>query len=59
MAVQARIQSLQQRHQQLELELDDMLKSPASRHEHIAELKRQKLLLKDEISQLETDRSLH
>ena len=59
MAVQARIQSLQQRHQQLEQELVDMLKSPASRHEQIAELKRQKLQLKDEITQLETDRSLH
>lgn len=59
MAVQARIQSLQQRHQQLEEQLDDMLKSPATRHEQIAALKRQKLQLKDEIMQLETDRSLH
>ena len=59
MAVQARIQSLQQRHQQLEEELVDMLKSPASRNEQIAELKRQKLQLKDTISRLETDKSLH
>jgi len=59
MALEARINTLQQRHQRLECELVEMLKSPATSNETIADLKRQKLQLKDQIAVLEADPPLH
>lgn len=59
MAVQARIHSLQQRHQQLENELDALMRSPSTRDEEIAELKRQKLQVKDTIAVLKKAESVH
>ena len=53
MSVQAHLGELQAKHQALEAELVDAINHPASSDAEIAELKRKKLRLKDEISRLE------
>lgn len=53
MSVQAHLGELQAKHQALEAELADAINHPASSDAEIAELKRKKLRLKDEISRLE------
>lgn len=54
MSVDERIQSLKLRHSQLENELDQENHRPHPDDLHIAEIKRQKLKLKDEIASLST-----
>lgn len=52
MSVEERIQSLKLRHTQLENELEQETHRPLPDDLHIAEIKRQKLRLKDEIADL-------
>lgn len=53
MTVQAHLSELASKHRTLEAELADALAHPASTDAEIAELKRKKLRIKDEISKLE------
>ena len=53
MSVQAHLGELAAKHRALEAELEECLAHPASTDAEIAELKRKKLRIKDEISKLE------
>lgn len=53
MSLQAHLGELNAKHKALEAELADAMNHPASSDAEIAELKRKKLKLKDEISRLE------
>lgn len=59
MSVESHINQLEQRHQSLKARLNEISTSPSTDHSEVAELKRQKLWLKDEISRLQSDGSLH
>ena len=59
MSIQAHLAELERRHQALEQELDDALAHPSTDDLKIAELKRRKLLVKDEIERLKQDVSVH
>ncbi|MBC2772295.1 MAG: DUF465 domain-containing protein [Rhizobium sp.] len=52
MTIQAHLESLQKKHGALEEQLHDALASPSVDDRHIAELKRLKLRLKDEMERL-------
>lgn len=52
MSVQAHLGELAAKHKALEAELEDVMSHPASTDAEIAELKRKKLRIKDEISKL-------
>ena len=52
MSIQAHLAELEKRHQALEQELHDCLTHPATDDLTIAELKRRKLLVKDQITRL-------
>ena len=53
MSLQAHLSELAAKHKSLETELADALAHPATSDAEIAELKRKKLRIKDEITQLE------
>ena len=53
MTLQAHLSELAAKHKALETELADALAHPASSDAEIAELKRKKLRIKDEITELE------
>lgn len=53
MSLQAHLGELHAKHRALEAELADAMNHPASSDAEIAELKRKKLKIKDEISRLE------
>jgi len=53
MGLEAHLGELHAKHQALEVELAEALNHPASTDAEIAELKRKKLRLKDEITRLE------
>jgi hypothetical protein len=55
---QSRIEQLQKKHGELERQIHEELKHPSADDLKIAEMKRQKLQIKDEIMQLQT-RQLH
>ncbi|TDH35875.1 DUF465 domain-containing protein [Pseudohoeflea suaedae] len=55
MSVQAHLESLEKKHGQLEEELRNELGSPSAADGAIAELKRRKLRLKDEIVRLKDE----
>lgn len=55
MTVTAHIQALKQKHANLETELNAQSSRPLPDPEAIADLKRQKLAIKDEIVKLSTD----
>ncbi|WP_337270044.1 YdcH family protein [Oryzifoliimicrobium ureilyticus] len=57
MTVQAHLESLEKKHVALEEELHAMMASPSVRDNEIAECKRRKLRIKDEIERLRT--SIH
>ena len=59
MSMQAHLAELEKRHQALENELNDALAHPATDDLTIAELKRRKLVVKDEITRLRQDASVH
>jgi len=52
MSMQAHVTELERRHQALDKEIRDETSRPASNETRIADLKRRKLLLKDEITRL-------
>jgi len=54
MSLQAHLSELAAKHKSLESELADALSHPASSDQEIAELKRRKLRIKDEISRIES-----
>jgi hypothetical protein len=59
MSIQAHLAELERRHQALEQEIDDALAHPARDDLKIVELKRRKLLVKDEIARLQVDTAVH
>lgn len=59
MSVESHINQLETRHQSLKNRLNEISASPSIDQSEIAELKRQKLWLKDEISRLQSDGPMH
>jgi hypothetical protein len=59
MAMQTHLAELERRHQALEEQIDDAMAHPSSDRLKIAELKRRKLLVKDEIARLRQYASVH
>ena len=59
MSMQAHLAELERRHQSLEQELTDALSHPSVDDLRIAELKRRKLQVKDEIARLRQEVSVH
>ena len=60
MTIQAHLSELERKHQALEEEIADAMNHPSSDDLKILELKRRKLLVKDEIERLRHERvSLH
>jgi hypothetical protein len=59
MSIQAHLAELEKRHQALEDELNEALAHPSTDDLRIAELKRRKLQVKDEIARLRQDTSVH
>ncbi len=55
MALDAHIQSLEQKHQQLKEKLAEMTASPSTSSLDVSKVKRQKLLIKDEIQRLRAE----
>ncbi len=59
MAIESHLAELEKRHQSLEQELAEALTHPSIDDLHIAELKRKKLHVKDEIARLRQDALVH
>ena len=59
MSIQAHLAELEKRHHALEEEINDAMAHPSSDALVIAELKRRKLQVKDEIARLQQDASVH
>jgi len=59
MAIQSHLAELERRHRALEDELSEALQHPSIDDTVIAELKRRKLQVKDEIARLRQDVSVH
>ena len=59
MSLQSHLSELAAKHKALEGELQDALAHPSSSDQEIAELKRKKLKLKDEMIRLESQLSRH
>lgn len=58
MAIESHVAELERRHQALEKEIEDALNHPGTDNLELAEMKKRKLHLKDEISRLR-DESIH
>jgi hypothetical protein len=59
MAIESHLAELEKRHQALEQEISDALIHPSTDDLQIAELKRRKLQVKDEIARLRQDAFVH
>ena len=59
MSIQAHLAELERRHQALETELNEAIAHPSTDALKIAELKRRKLQVKDEITRLRQEASVH
>jgi hypothetical protein len=59
MSIQAHLAELERRHQALENEISEALAHPSTDDLKVAELKRRKLQVKDEIARLRVDVSVH
>jgi hypothetical protein len=59
MSIQSHLVELENRHRALENEIHDALAHPSTDDLKIAELKRRKLQLKDEMARLRQDASVH
>ncbi len=59
MSTHANLAELERRHQALEEEIHEALTHPSTDALKIAELKRKKLLVKDEITRVQHDTSVH
>jgi hypothetical protein len=58
MSLETHLTALEQRHEALDKEIEKELAHPAADELKLAELKRRKLLLKDEIAKLRNDQSV-
>ena len=59
MAIESHLAELEKRHQALEQQISEALTHPSADGLHIAELKRRKLQVKDEIARLQHDTLVH
>jgi hypothetical protein len=59
MAIQSHLAELERRHQALEQEINDALTHPSADDLEIAELKRKKLHVKDEIARIRQEAVVH
>jgi hypothetical protein len=59
MAIESHLAELQRRHQALEHEIDEAMTHPSADDLEIAQLKRKKLYVKDEIVRLQHDAFVH
>lgn len=59
MSMQAHLAELERRHQALEEEITEAQNHPSTDALRIAELKRKKLLVKDEIARVQQETSVH
>ena len=59
MAIESHLAELERRHRALEVEISDALTHPSPDGLKIAELKRRKLSVKDEIARLQQDAFVH
>jgi hypothetical protein len=59
MGIQSHLAELERRHRTLEDEIDEALAHPSTDDLKVAELKRRKLQVKDEIARLRQDASVH
>ncbi len=59
MAIESHLAELEKRHQALEQEISEALTHPSADDLRVAELKRRKLQVKDEIARLRQDVSVH
>jgi hypothetical protein len=59
MAIESHVAELEKRHQALESELNEALTHPSADDLQIAELKRKKLHVKDEIERIRHDTLVH
>ncbi len=59
MAIQAHLAELERRHQALEQEINEALAHPSTDALKLAELKRRKLQVKDEIARVRQEASVH
>ena len=59
MAIESHLAELERRHQALEQEINDALAHPSTDDLKIAELKRKKLHVKDEIARLQQQTLVH
>jgi hypothetical protein len=59
MAMPTHLAELERRHHALEQEINDAMAHPSSDDLRIVELKRRKLLVKDEMARLQQDASVH
>ena len=59
MAIESHLAELERRHQALDQEISEALAHPSADDLKIAELKRRKLHVKDEIARLKQDASVH
>lgn len=60
MSIQSHLAELERRHKALDRELNEAINHPSAKDDEIADIKRRKLNLKDEIARLKSGaRSLH
>jgi hypothetical protein len=59
MAIEAHLAELERRHQALEEEINEAIAHPSTDGLKLAELKRRKLQVKDEIARLKQEASVH
>ncbi len=59
MSLQTHLSQLARKHEALEREIQEAIHRPSSSDQQIAELKRRKLLLKDEMNKLQGQATLH
>lgn len=59
MSIQSHLAELQRRHAALEAEIRDALAHPSMDSLQIADMKRRKLVLKDEINRLQASSTIH
>jgi hypothetical protein len=59
MAIESHLAELEKRHEALKQEISEAVNHPSADDLEIAELKRRKLLLKDEITRLKQDTFVH
>lgn len=52
MALSSHVEQLKQKHSDLELKLEEVMRHPSTEDKEIAELKRQKLIIKDKLTEL-------